>query len=141
MGLIRKHKLNPFEVLDCVLAVDGAGSLIDADTVDGKHAADIVAEAGQEFTNRTSYSPATNKIPMYNSSGNIKSSAPVADNDVVTKAYFEEHKNDGITAPSLEGYATEEYVTAAIANAGHMTAAEVQAAITAAIGQVIGGSY
>ena len=124
MGLHRKQKLNPFEVLACVLAVDGAGSLIDADTVDGKHAADIVAEAGQEFTNRTSYSPATNKIPMYNSSGNIKSSAPVADNDVVTKAYFEEHKSDG--SVSLDGYATEKYVTAAI---------------TAAIGQVIGGSY
>lgn len=124
MGLHRKQKLNPFEVLACVLAVDGAGSLIDADTVDGKHAADIVAEAGQEFTNRTSYSPATNKIPMYNSSGNIKSSAPIADNDVVTKSYFEEHKGGG--SVSLEGYATEEYVNNAI---------------TTAIGQAIGGSY
>lgn len=126
MGLIRKHKLNPFEVLDCVLSVDGRGSLIDADTVDGKHAADIVTEAGQEFTNRTSYSPATNKIPMYNSSGNIKSSTPVAANDVVNKAYFDAHKNDGVTAPSLEGYATEDYVTSAL---------------TAAVGNAIGGSY
>lgn len=139
MGLHRKQKLNPWEVLGCVLAVDGAGSKIDADTVDGKHAADIVKEAGQEFTNRTSYSPVTNKIPMYDTNKNIKSGAPVAANDVVNKAYFDQHKNDG--SPSLNGYATETYVNTQIANAGYVTGNDVTAAIEAAIGKAIGGSY
>lgn len=124
MGLTRRQNLNAYDVLDAILAVDGHGSGLDADTLDGKHAADIINDAKTDISEKTSYTPLENKIPMFNSNKNLKSSTPVESNDVVTKQYFEENKGDG--SVSLDGYATEVYVTSAIRES---------------IGAAIGGSY
>ena len=64
MGLIRKQKLKPTDVLKAILAVDGPGSRIDADMVDGKHAEDIIDGAMEQVSTITSYTAAENKIPM-----------------------------------------------------------------------------
>ncbi len=42
MGLTRKFKLNQADVMEIVIANDGEGSGVDADLLDGKHAADIL---------------------------------------------------------------------------------------------------
>ena len=120
MGLTRRFTLNAYDVLSCVLALDGAGSGLDADTLDGKHAQEIINDAKTDISNKTSYTPVENKIPMFNNNKNLKSSTPVDNNDVVTKQYFDTNM------PSVSGYATETYVKTAISNA---------------IGAAIGGSY
>lgn len=120
MGLTRRFTLNAYDVLSCVLALDGAGSGLDADTLDGKHAQEIINEAKTDISNKTSYTPVENKIPMFNSNKNLKSSTPVDNNDVVTKQYFTAN------LPSTAGFVTENQMNTAISNA---------------IGAAIGGSY
>ena len=44
MGLTRKFKLDQADVMAIVKANDGEGSGVDADLLDGKHAADILPE-------------------------------------------------------------------------------------------------
>lgn len=43
MGLMRKFKLLGADILSVLLTVDGTGSKLDADMVDGKHYNDITA--------------------------------------------------------------------------------------------------
>ena len=64
MGLLRKQKLKPTDVLAAILAVDGKGSRLDADMVDGYHADEIIDGAMEQVSTITSYTAAENKIPM-----------------------------------------------------------------------------
>ncbi len=71
MGLTRKQRLNPQEVLENILAADGPGSRLDADMVDGQHASEIITAASRQVTDLTSCTGKQNKIPMGNSSGKL----------------------------------------------------------------------
>ena len=49
MGLVKKFKLNPPDVLGALLSVDGENSQLDADMVDGKHYSDIINETQERI--------------------------------------------------------------------------------------------
>lgn len=53
MGLTRREKLKGEDVLAAVKTVDGAGSNLDTDLLDGKHAAELVSEAVQQASENT----------------------------------------------------------------------------------------
>ena len=83
MGLQKRFTLNASDVLGTLLTVDGPGSKLDADFVDGMHAHEIVNSARDEVLDQTSQTPMANKIPIADSTGKlnagwVNSTLPVA---------------------------------------------------------------
>ena len=115
MGLVKKFKLNPPDVLGALLSVDGENSQLDADMVDGKHYSDIINETQERIDDGVSAVSSAlsgkadaNHTHTPDSIGAAKKDlSNVSNEDFAAKAEAAGVGGDG---QDLAGYATKEWV-------------------------------
>ncbi len=101
MGLVKKFKLNPPDVLGALLSVDGENSQLDADMVDGKHYSDIINETQERIDDGVS---AVSSALSGKANTDLSN---VTNENFAAKA---EAAGVGGEGQDLTGYATKEWV-------------------------------
>lgn len=101
MGLVKKFKLNPPDVLGALLSVDGESSQLDADMVDGKHYSDIINETQERIDDGVS---AVSSALSGKANTDLSN---VTNENFAAKA---EAAGVGGEGQDLTGYATKEWV-------------------------------
>jgi len=90
MGLTKRQNLNPLDVLAALLAVDGHGSGLDADMVDGLHGSDLVTVAGDQGIFGMKAFAVSPQVPD-----------PTGDLDAANKEYVDSQVIAGITPEEI----------------------------------------